>query len=236
MNLRCNSSKSCGLIKSSSGGNICFKDTRLLVDFNLSGDASDALYKKNDDYYKNVVFNVPITSFSADNVGGFICTVYYGNGADGSLNFENCITHGKMVVNQDLRSIGGFVGRCIPPLNITNCFNNISITNNSGCIRFAGGFGGDVNGTLTQNISMCGNCGDLIGNFEYVGGLFGRECGMSLENLKSYNCAKIQTYINFYDWQYVNDGIYAYKFVFVGGTAGGLFGYLDIITDVVDIY
>ena len=264
INLKCNNSATCGLIKSSQSGDITFKNTRLVVDFNLTSKLNDLAYISNDlvfvsagkvkdhnyergihiidskyrkKYYNSytrtyddcwqLYYNGNI--FYGDTVGAFICEK---TGNYGSLTFDSCSTHGNILINQDLDSVGGFVGSISSYFYATKCFNNITIQHNSGSIYHAGGIAGYYYGYSSSDkhsqIYNCGNLGNIIGNFLYVGGLVGFAQHISVKQLQCYNCAKIETAFNIdiYDRPNFCSSDYHVISGSINGIAGGLFGYI----------
>ena len=273
INIKCNKASTCGLIKSATG-KLHFKNTRLMVNFDLNltvhedlafvgvnplglyepegfGDRLDEYLS---DEYQINSGDGRITyrhAFVGENIGAFVCEKNtYSSSKDDCLIFENCSTHGNILVNGDVNSIGGFVGSINTPFYATNCFNNIAISNNSGVVLYSGGIVGKYTAIDSSSlpggksiITLCGNCGDISGNIRYVGGIVGCSRDFYMQQLRCYNCANIKTslqlptiekkevvevikYNHIVRYEYVLEVTgYAY------GTAGGLVGCLDFNID-----
>lgn len=108
-------------------------------------------------------------------VGGIVGMSYSGTifkcYNSGNLVIEECTSMGG-----DGRSVGGIVGECngngsdFSPY-IVNCINYGRIVTNSNAISVGG-----ITGKCAGNgvIFYCGNCGDILSDAEYIGGIIGR--------------------------------------------------------------
>ena len=106
--------------------------------------------------------------------GGFVGLADSTDGKNNTVTISNCTNYAY--INSRGDNAGGFIGKDVSAVSLTDCSNQGSITNNGNTT--AGGIIGWLdNGTRSTSFVNCSNRGSVTSGQDYAGGIIGADSG-----------------------------------------------------------